>query len=57
MPDAVPLRVLELGTSSATAYASKLLADQGADVVKLETLDGDPLRRRRDHESPLLEAV
>jgi crotonobetainyl-CoA:carnitine CoA-transferase CaiB-like acyl-CoA transferase len=40
------LRVLELATDIAGAYATKLLADAGADVVKVEHPDGgDPLRR------------
>lgn len=41
-----PLRVLELGDGVASAYAGKLLGDHGADVVKVEQADGDPLRRR-----------
>ena len=40
-----PLRVLELGTGVASAYAARLLADQGADVVKVEPPEGDPARR------------
>ena len=39
------MRVLELGSGVAVSYASKLLADEGADVIKAEGLDGDPLRR------------
>ena len=39
------IRVLELGTGIAAAYAARLLADQGADVVKVEPPDGDPARR------------
>lgn len=40
-------RVLEIGTGVAAAYAAKLLADLGADVVKIEPPRlGDPLRRR-----------
>ena len=39
------LRVLELGGEIAAPYATKLLADLGADVVKVEPPDGDPLRR------------
>ncbi|MEE9277484.1 MAG: CoA transferase, partial [Dehalococcoidia bacterium] len=40
------LRVLELGEGQAVAYAGKLLAEFGADVVKVESPDGDPVRRR-----------
>ncbi len=43
---AEPLRVLELGTGVASAYAGKLMADAGADVVKVESPAGDPARRR-----------
>jgi crotonobetainyl-CoA:carnitine CoA-transferase CaiB-like acyl-CoA transferase len=40
------LRVLEASEGIAGAYATKLLADQGAEVVKLERAGGgDPLRR------------
>ena len=39
------LRVVEVGSSVAGAWAARLLADQGADVIKLEPPGGDPLRR------------
>lgn len=38
------LRVIELGSGISAAYAAKLLADLGADVIKVEPPGGDPLR-------------
>ena len=38
------LRVVDLSTGIAGAYATKLLLDAGADVVKVEPPGGDPLR-------------
>lgn len=38
------VRVIDLGWGIAGGYATKLLADAGADVVKVELPDGDPLR-------------
>ena len=43
------LRVLDLATAGA-AYCGKLLADLGADVVKVEPTGGDPARHRSDFE-------
>lgn len=40
------LRVVECGDGVAAAYAAKLLADLGADVVKVEPPAGDSTRRR-----------
>ncbi|MEO3759500.1 CoA transferase [Mycobacterium sp. B14F4] len=40
------LRVVEVSDRIAGAYCGKLLTDAGADVVKVEPADGDPLRRR-----------
>jgi crotonobetainyl-CoA:carnitine CoA-transferase CaiB-like acyl-CoA transferase len=50
------VRVLEVGGGLPVAYCGKLLADQGADVVKAEPAGGDPLRSWRasdpDHPAP-----
>jgi crotonobetainyl-CoA:carnitine CoA-transferase CaiB-like acyl-CoA transferase len=47
-PDLRPLldgiKVLDFGAYYAGPFASRLLADLGAEVVKIETLAGDPLR-------------
>ncbi|MFO7162571.1 MAG: CoA transferase, partial [Mycolicibacterium hassiacum] len=38
------LRVVEIGTEISAPYCTKLLADLGAEVHKIETPAGDPLR-------------
>ncbi len=45
LPPLAHLRVLDL-TSASTAYCGKLLADLGAEVIKIEPPDGDPARRQ-----------
>ncbi|MET0258050.1 MAG: CoA transferase, partial [Methylobacterium sp.] len=39
------LRVLEIGHFVAAPFCTRLLADLGADVVKVEPLGGDPVRQ------------
>lgn len=39
------IRIVELGTGTAVPFAGKLLAELGADVVKVEPPDGDPARQ------------
>lgn len=50
------LRVIELGTLIAAPFAARLLAEFGAEVIKIEALDkGDPLRKwRKLHEGTSL---
>ena len=40
------LRVLDLGPGIAPSFCAKLLADYGAEVIKVEPPQGDPLRRQ-----------
>lgn len=38
-------RVLELGSTAAGPFCARLLADFGAEVVKIEAIEGDPIRQ------------
>ena len=58
MSDAWPLagtKVVDLSSGLAGAYCTKLLADGGADVVKVEDPTGDPLRRESESGAPIAE--
>jgi crotonobetainyl-CoA:carnitine CoA-transferase CaiB-like acyl-CoA transferase len=46
------MRIVDLSCDIAGAYCGKLLVDGGADVVKVEPPEGDPLRRRRVLDGP-----
>lgn len=50
------LRVIEIGTLIAAPFAARLMAEFGAEVIKIEALDkGDPLRKwRKLHEGTSL---
>lgn len=51
-PSSGPLagvRVIELGQYISGPYAAKLLADLGAEVIKVEAPEGDPMRRWEGH--------
>lgn len=50
------LQVVDLSSGLAGAYCAKLLADGGADVVKVEDPAGDPLRRLVECAAPLAPA-
>ncbi|MBI1814294.1 MAG: CoA transferase [Deltaproteobacteria bacterium] len=47
------VRVIDLSTEIAGPYCTKLLADAGADVLKVELPGGDPLRRWTASGTPL----
>lgn len=54
------LRVLDLSTEIAGPFATRLLADMGAEIIKVEPPFGDPLRRMKTsaalgHSAPLAE--
>ncbi|WP_308446421.1 CoA transferase [Chitinimonas sp. BJYL2] len=49
------VKVVEFGTLIAAPFATRLMADFGAEVIKIESPEGDPLRRwRRLHQGTSL---
>ena len=50
-------RVLDYGQYVAAPFATMLLGDLGADVVKVEPPHGDEWRRYEDHLAPLKAAL
>lgn len=51
------LRVVEISDRIAGGYCGKLLVDVGADVLKIEPAQGDPLRRYTASGSPVPEGA
>ena len=52
MSEAAPLagiRVLELGHYVAAPFATRLLGDLGAEIIKIEPPNGDPVRQWGKH--------
>jgi crotonobetainyl-CoA:carnitine CoA-transferase CaiB-like acyl-CoA transferase len=43
------MRVLEMGSTVAGSFCGRLLADFGAEVIKIEPADGDPVRTMGKH--------
>ncbi|MGC3983706.1 MAG: CaiB/BaiF CoA-transferase family protein [Pseudorhodoferax sp.] len=44
-----PYKVLEIGSTIAGPFCGRLFADFGAEVVKVEALEGDPVRAMGEH--------
>jgi crotonobetainyl-CoA:carnitine CoA-transferase CaiB-like acyl-CoA transferase len=40
------VKIVECGEGVSAAFATKTMADLGADVIKVESLDGDTARKR-----------